>query len=94
MKWIIEEKKIVENGYELPSFDSKSIGVKFLNDMKTYATKYDMFSVFELYGMRKKKIDYTWDKYGWNKEEILAIDEPKHVNGEWVIFLPKAHVLE
>lgn len=53
-------------------------------------------SVQDLAWMQGKRVDYTWDKYGWEASDILAIDGPKHINNPsapWIIDLPKAGIL-
>lgn len=65
----------------------------FLALMKEY--DYPTLSVHTLYMMRKKHIDYTWDAYGWTKEEIQNV-QIVHINNPdypWMIDLPPAHVI-
>ena len=65
----------------------------FLQMMKDY--DFPTLSVHTLYMMRKKRIDYTWDAYGWTKEEIANV-QIVHINNPeypWMIDLPPAHVI-
>lgn len=95
-----EEKKnedTIKQGFGYPAFATKQIALTFLNEMKMYVQKYDQISVHTLAYMQKKDIDYVWDAWGWEKQEIMAINEPTHVSNNpqfpWVIILPKAHEL-
>jgi hypothetical protein len=73
--------------------------MRFLNEkMKAY--DFPSLSVHTLYMMRGKHIDYTWDKYGWTREEIASWDPNRiitHISSTefpWMINLPQAHVVE
>lgn len=92
-----KEKAVIESGYETPAFRDISQAKDFLRSMQEYVKKYQTISVYDLAWMQKKKIDFTWDSYEWNKEEILAIKEPTHINHPntpWIVQLPKAHPRE
>jgi len=86
-------------GFSNPCFKTKADAERFLNTkMKSY--DYPTLSVHTLYMMRGKHIDYTWDAYGWTREEIAAIDPNRaivHISGNhefpWMIDLPQAHVI-
>ena len=89
----------LNNGFTNPTFKTKADAVRFLNEkMKAY--DFPTLSVHTLYMMRGKHIDYTWDKYGWNKEEIASWDPNRiitHISSPefpWMINLPQAHVVE
>lgn len=91
-----KEQEVINSGYETPAFKAKNKADDFIRSMHAYVTKYQTMSVQDLAWMQGKTVDYTWDKYGWEKEEILAISGPTHVNNPdtpWAIMLPKAHVL-
>lgn len=91
-----KEKEIISSGYETPAFKTKNTADDFLRSMHAYVAKYQTMSVQDLAWMQGKTVDYTWDKYGWEKEEVTAITAPTHVNNPeapWAIILPKAHVL-
>ena len=56
---------------------------------------YPTLSVHTLYMMRKQHISYTWDAYGWTKEEIANV-KIVHINNPdypWMIDLPPAHLI-
>ena len=83
----------LNNGFTNPVFKSKMDADQFLVMMKTY--DYPTLSVHTLYMMRKQHIDYTWDAYGWTKEEIANV-QVTHINNPdwpWMIDLPQAHVI-
>lgn len=94
----------LENGFTNPCFkflDTRMMpdgtrvqGAKdFLQMMKNY--DYPTLSVHTLYMMRKQHIDYTWDAYGWTREEIQNV-QIVHINNPdfpWMIDLPAAHVI-
>lgn len=90
-----EEKKLVESGYESPAFRNKRDAENFISSLHTYVSKYERLTVLDLAWMQRKVIDFTWDKYGWDKEEILSVKAPTHINGDnpWMVALPQAHVL-
>jgi len=94
----------LENGFTNPCFrfldsrigpDGNRVqGAKdFLQMMKDY--DYPTLSVHTLYMMRKQHIDYTWDAYGWTREEIqnVKIVHINHPEYPWMIDLPQAHVI-
>ena len=101
------EEETVKSGFENPAFTSYKAAEDFLNGIKGYCQKYDKISVHDLAWMQKKTIDYTWEKYGWEKEEIMAIREPSRfvppmtvddgkgnkIRLTHYIDLPKAHVV-
>ena len=68
----------------------------FLKMIQAY--NYPTLSVHTLYMMQNKHIDYTWDAYGWNREEILALNTGciKHITDPeypWMLQLPEAHLI-
>lgn len=95
-----KDEETVKNGYDNPAFYTKSEAIKFLNSMHDYANNYDDMSVFDIAYMSNKKVDYTWDSWGWTSEQILAIKEPTYIsssgpNGyKWCINLPPAKELD
>lgn len=68
-----QEAETVNSGYEMPAFPNRDMAENFLRSMKAYAGKYDQMSVHDLAWMQNKSIDFTWEKWGWQSEEILAI---------------------
>lgn len=91
-----KEEETLKSGYEIPSFKTLQSARVFLQDMHDYVNQYYRMSVLDLASMQGAHISYTWDKYGWEKEEILAIKEPTHISNPdrpYIVKLPKAHVL-
>ena len=91
-----KEQEVINSGYETPAFKQKMQAENFIASIRAYVTKYQTMSVQDLAWMQGKTVDYTWDKYGWEKEEVLAVTAPTHVNNPdapWAVILPKAHVL-
>ena len=86
----------INKGFQNPCFHTQMDAQTFLAMMKGY--DYPTLSVHTLYMMQKKHIDYTWDAYGWNRDEILALGassiKPTH-DPTWpfMIDLPEAHVI-
>lgn len=92
-----KEKELISSGYETPAFKQKVQAENFLKSIHAYVTKYQTMTVQDMAWMQGKTVDYTWDKYGWEKEEVLAVKNPTHINNPdtpWAIILPKAHVME
>ena len=90
------EEDIIKSGFECPAFTTSKAANDFLNDMKAYVMKYATMSVLDLAYMQGKRVNYTWDKYGWESSDILAIQGPKHIANPaapWIIELPKATLL-
>ena len=88
-----EETPDMNKGFTNPCFKSKMDATSFLIMMKEY--DYPTLSVHTLYMMRKQHIDYTWDAYGWTREEIQNV-QVVHINNPdypWMIDLPSAHVI-
>lgn len=99
-----EETPDMNKGFTNPCFrfldarvmpdGTRAPGAKdFLQMMKDY--DYPTLSVHTLYMMRKQHIDYTWDAYGWTREEIQKV-QIVHINNPefpWMIDLPQAHVI-
>lgn len=88
----------LSGGFTNPCFRSRIEAERFLNGkMKAY--DYPTLSVHTMYMMMSKHIDYTWDAYGWTKEEIASWDPNKiitHIQSTefpWMINLPQAHVI-
>lgn len=88
----------MSNGFVNPCFRTRIEAERFLKDkMKSY--DYPTLSVHTMYMMMSKHIDYTWDVYGWTKEEIASWDPSKiivHINSSdwpWMIDLPQAHMI-
>lgn len=87
----------INKGFQNPCFHTQMDAQTFLAMMKGY--DYPTLSVHTLYMMQKKHIDYTWDAYGWTREEILALGPGciRHISGDpnwpWMINLPEAHVI-
>ena len=88
----------LSNGFVNPCFKTRTEAERFLvGRMKAY--DYPTLSVHTMYMMMSKIIDYTWDAYGWTKEEIASWDPSKiivHINSAewpWMIDLPQAHMI-
>lgn len=71
-----KDQETIKAGYELPSFPSYQMAADFLNSMKAEVTRYDQLSVYDMSWKRGKTIAWTWNAYGWYKDEILAIKQP------------------
>ena len=83
----------LSSGFTNPCFQRLDEANQFLGLMQNY--DYPTLSVHTLYMMRKQHIDYTWDAYGWTKEEIANV-KIVHINSPeypWMIDLPPAHVI-
>lgn len=83
----------MSNGFTNPVFKTQAAAREFLNMMKSY--DYPTLSVHTLYMMRRQHIDYTWDAYGWTREELVNV-QITHINNPewpWMIDLPQAHVI-
>lgn len=83
-------------GFSNPCFKSRSEAERFLAQMKAY--DYPTLSVHTMYMMRSQHIDYTWDAYGWTREDIVSWDSKMivHINNAdwpWMLDLPQAHVI-
>ena len=90
------EAETIKSGYEIPAFRTLMEAKNFLNDMHAYVNQFYRMTVLDLASMMKQTVNYTWDKWGWEKEEIMAIKAPTHINNPehpYIIELPKAHVL-
>ena len=87
----------LSSGFSNPCFKNRSDAERFLNQMKLY--DYPTLSVHTMYMMRSQHIDYTWDAYGWTREEIAKWDNSRiivHINNAdwpWMLDLPQAHVI-
>lgn len=83
----------LSSGFTNPCFQRLDEANQFLVLMQNY--DYPTLSVHTLYMMRKQHIDYTWDAYGWTKEEIAGV-KVVHINNSdfpWMLDLPPAHVI-
>lgn len=83
----------LSSGFTNPCFQRLDEANRFLVLMQNY--DYPTLSVHTLYMMRKQHIDYTWDAYGWTKEEIANV-KVVHINNSdfpWMLDLPPAHVI-
>lgn len=89
-----KEEEILKSGFEIPAFYRKKDAEDFIASMHNYITKYKRMTVLDIAWMQGKTINYTWDAYEWDEEEILAIKAPTHINNPntpWAVMLPKAH---
>ena len=88
----------LSNGFVNPCFKTRVEAERFFNG-KIKAYDYPTYSVHTMYMMMNKHIDYTWDAYGWTREEIATWDANrmiKHIQAKefpWMIDLPQAHVI-
>lgn len=92
-----KDTETIKSGFETPAFKMKRDAENFIASLHAYVTKYHTMSVLDLAWMQGKRIDYTWDRYIWDEDEILNIKAPTHINHPetpWAIILPKAHELE
>ena len=84
-------------GFCNPCFKNRNDADRFLTQMKVY--DYPTLSVHTMYMMQHRHIDYTWDAYGWTREEIAKWDSNKvitHINNPdwpWMLDLPQAHLI-
>ena len=86
----------INKGFNNPCFRTQMEAQTFLGLLKSY--DYPTLSVHTLYMMRSEHIDYTWDAYGWTREEIAALGPGciRHISNPdwpWMIDLPRAHVI-
>ena len=70
-------------------FNNQDDAINFLKEIRKYVENYRSISVHTLYMMRKMVIDYTWDAYGWRKEDI---DKADIIDGK--ICLPEPIIIE
>lgn len=94
------QEEVKDNGFSNPTFrmrsnpDPNNIGAEqFLAAMKS--REFPTFSVMDLYSMRGQTISWTWDVWGWTKEEIENV-KIVHINNPdrpWMIDLPPAHLI-
>ena len=95
-------KETIANGFSNPTFrmrsnpDPGNIGAEqFLEAMRN--REFPTFSVMDLYTMKGQQISWTWDVYGWTREEILNNTRIVHINNPdkpWMIELPPAHLID
>lgn len=90
------KREEINKGFDNPCFKTQNDAYEFLILMKNY--DYPTLSVHTMCMMQKKRIDYTWDAYGWNKEEILSltnncIKPTRNPEWPWMIDLPEAHLI-
>lgn len=97
------DEEIKKSGYELPSFRNEAEARKFLNSLHQEAQRFDSLSVHDVAWKGGIDVDYTWDAYGWTKEQILAVKNPtrlrppvvvKGVKYTYTIELPTARLLD
>lgn len=88
------------NGFSNPTFryksnpDPNNIGAdQFLAAIKE--REYPTFSVMDLYNMRGQSISWTWDVWGWTREELQNVKVVRIANTDkpWMIELPPAHLI-
>lgn len=94
------ETETKDNGFSNPTFrmrsnpDPNNIGAEqFLAAIKT--REFPTFSVMDLYSMRGQSISWTWDVWGWTKEELQNV-QIVHINNPdkpWMIDFPPAHLI-
>lgn len=94
------EEEPTQNGFSNPTFrylsnnDPKEIGAQqFLAAMQS--REYPTFSVMDLYSMRGQTIAWTWDVWGWTREELQNVKIARIGSSDrpWMIDLPPAHLI-
>lgn len=79
---------------KLLEFDSEDEAKDILERMKQFVNSYKVMTVCDLANMRGKHIDYTWDVYGWEREDLKhAMASFKLNRSVWHIVLPDAKML-
>lgn len=94
------EEETKDNGFSNPTFrmrsnpDPNNIGAEqFLAAIKS--REFPTFSVMDLYSMRGQSISWTWDVWGWTREELQDV-KIVHINNPdkpWMIDFPAAHLI-
>lgn len=56
---------------DMLTYDRRSAAIDMLYDIMVYANKHYSISVFEIFNLNHKTIDYSWDQYGWFAKDII-----------------------
>lgn len=57
---------------DLFEFDSREKGEEFIERARKMTDEHKHVSVSDLYFMRGKNCDFTWDRYGWASDYVYA----------------------
>lgn len=87
----IPDRKLLE-------FESRDSANRCLGEIEEHIKTFGYLSVHELACMREIALDYTWDSYGWRKEDLYQIDSDPifrdDASGLFLLNMPRPTILK
>jgi len=72
MKESFELNAVKAEMTKMLTYDFRGAAIDMLYYIMAYANKYHSISVFDIFDLSHKPIDYSWDEYGWLAEDIIV----------------------
>lgn len=84
------------NGFSFDdlSFTRRSDAEEVLNSMRAAVGRFGMVSVMDMYDMAGRTAPFTSDKYGWMGSSLDSAEVSRTYDGNFVIRLPKAMMID
>ncbi len=71
MKESFELNAVKDEMTKMLTYCNRNAAICMLYNIMSYANKHTSISVFEIFDLNRKSIDFSWDQYGWTAEDII-----------------------
>ena len=88
-----EPKKVDIPDQDLLKFDSYDEAEKCVGTIESEIKNFKCFTVIDLAHCRNRALDYTWDAYGWEMEDLKGRIDINKINGKFILDLPRPKLL-
>lgn len=88
-----EPKKVDIPDQDLLKFDSYDEAEECVGTIENIIKNYKYFSVTDLAHYRNRALDYTWDAYGWEMEDLEGRIDINKISGKFILDLPRPKLL-
>ena len=88
-----EPKKIDIPDQDLLKFDSYDEAEECVNAIEIQIMRFKCFTVIDLAHYRNRALDYAWDAYGWEMEDLKGRIDITKISGKFILDLPRPKLL-
>lgn len=88
-----EPKKVDIPDQDLLKFDSYDEAEECVGSIENIIENFKCFTVTDLARQRNRTLDYTWDAYGWEIEDLKGRIDINKINGKFILDLPRPKLL-
>ncbi len=88
-----EPRKVDIPDQDLLKFDSYDEAEECVNTIKNLIMNFKYFTVTDLARHRNRTLDYTWDSYGWEMEDLKGRVDINKISGKFILDLPRPKLL-